>query len=191
MSGVSRSLRGSADTLASVVANPGFVRSVERVAEALVEALRRGGKVLVFGNGGSAADAQHLAAELVGRFRRPRRGLPAIALTTDSSALTSIGNDFGFEQVFARQVEALGAGGDVVLAISTSGGSANVLAGVETARRLGLTVIGLTGGTGGALAKAVDMAIIAPSDVTARIQECHVAVVHALCEAVDAAFAEE
>jgi len=191
VSSASRSLRGSADTLASVVANPGFVRSVERVAEALVEALRRGGKVLVFGNGGSAADAQHLAAELVGRFRRPRRGLPAIALTTDSSALTSIGNDFGFDQVFARQVEALGTGGDVVLAISTSGGSANVLAGVKTARRLGLTVIGLTGGSGGALAKAVDMAIIAPSDVTARIQECHAAVVHALCEAVDEAFAEE
>ena len=191
MSNVSRSLRGSADTLASAVANPGFVRSVERGAETLVEALRNGGKILAFGNGGSAADAQHLAAELVGRFRRPRHGLPALALTTDSSALTSIGNDFGFDQVFARQLEALGSSGDVALAISTSGGSPNVLAGVEAARRLGLTIIGLTGGNGGKLARTADLAIIAPSDVTARIQECHAAVVHALCEAVDAAFAEE
>jgi len=191
VSDVSRSLRGSADALASAVANPGFIRSVERAAGAMVEALKAGGKIVVFGNGGSAADAQHFAAELVGRFRRPRHGLPAIALTTDSSALTSIGNDFGFDKVFARQVEALGASGDVALAISTSGGSPNILAGVRAARRTGMAVIGLTGGRGGKLAKEAEMAIVAPSDVTARIQECHAAVVHALCEAVDAAFAEE
>ncbi|NOZ93121.1 MAG: SIS domain-containing protein [Acidobacteria bacterium] len=190
MTAVSRSLRGSADALASALSNPGFVESVERVAEMMVGVLRQGGKVLVFGNGGSAADAQHLAAELVGRYRRARRGLPAIALTTDSSALTSIGNDFGFDRVFARQLEALGAAGDMALAISTSGGSANVLAAVEAARRLGLAVVGLTGGGGGRLARGVDIAMVVPSDVTARIQECHIAVIHALCEAVDAAFAE-
>ena len=187
MSAVSRSLRGSADTLATAVANPGFVRSVERAAALLVEALQDGHMLLVFGNGGSAADAQHLAAELVGRFRRPRRGLAAVALTTDSSALTAIGNDFGFERVFARQVEALGSPGDVAVAISTSGDSPNVLAGVEAAQRAGMPVIGLTGGRGGKLRRAVDVAVVAPSDVTARIQECHIAVLHALCEAVDAA----
>ncbi|HHQ47725.1 MAG TPA: SIS domain-containing protein, partial [Acidobacteria bacterium] len=126
-------------------------------------------------------------AELVGRFRRPRRGLAAVALTTDSSALTAIGNDFGFERVFARQVEALGSPGDVAVAISTSGDSPNVLAGVEAAQRAGMPVIGLTGGRGGKLRRAVDVAVVAPSDVTARIQECHIAVLHALCEAVDAA----
>ncbi len=191
MTAVSRSLRGSADALASALANPGFVESVERAAGAMVKTFREGGKVLVFGNGGSAADAQHLAAELLGRYRRARRGLPAIALTTDSSALTSIGNDFGFDRVFARQLEALGVAGDVALAISTSGGSPNVLAAVEAARRLGLTVVGLTGGGGSRLARVVDIAIVAPSDVTARIQECHIAAIHALCEAVDEAFAGE
>jgi len=152
--------------------------------------LRNGGKVLFFGNGGSAADAQHLAAELVGRFVRERPGLPAIALTTDSSILTAIGNDYGFEQVFARQIQALGRPGDVAVAISTSGNSANVLEGVKEARKRNLKTIGLTGKDGGALAQQANVAITIPSTSTARIQECHIAIGHLFCELVDADFSE-
>jgi D-sedoheptulose 7-phosphate isomerase len=150
--------------------------------------LRNGGKVLFFGNGGSAADAQHLAAEFVGRFVRERAGLPAIALTTDSSILTAVGNDYGFEQVFARQIQALGRPGDVAIAISTSGNSANVLEGVKEARKRNLKTIGLTGKDGGALAQQADVAITIPSTSTARIQECHIAIGHLFCELVDADF---
>jgi D-sedoheptulose 7-phosphate isomerase len=152
--------------------------------------LRNGGKVLFFGNGGSAADAQHLAAELVGRFVRERAGLPAIALTTDSSILTAVGNDYGFEQVFARQIQALGRPGDVAVAISTSGNSANVVEGVKEARKRNLKTIGLTGTGGGALAQQADVAITIPSTSTARIQECHIAIGHLFCELVDADFSE-
>jgi len=152
--------------------------------------LRNGGKVLFFGNGGSAADAQHLAAELVGRFVRERAGLPAIALTTDSSILTAVGNDYGFEQVFARQIQALGRPGDVAVAISTSGNSANVLEGVKQARKRNLKTIGLTGKDGGTLAQQADVAITIPSTSTARIQECHIAIGHLFCELVDADFSE-
>lgn len=159
--------------------------AVTRSALALAGALRAGGKLLTFGNGGSAADAQHLAAELVGRFEAERRGLPAIALTTDSSALTAIANDYGFEAVFARQVQALGHRGDVALAISTSGSSANVLAGVEAARRVGMTTIGLCGAPGCALCRSVDIPIVAPHAATASIQEAHLAAEHALCRALE------
>ena len=152
--------------------------------------LRNGGKVLFFGNGGSAADAQHLAAELVGRFVRERAGLPAIALTTDSSILTAVGNDYGFEQVFARQIQALGRAGDVAVALSTSGNSANVLEGVKEARKRKLKTIGLTGKDGGALAQRADVAVTIPSTSTARIQECHIAIGHLFCELVDADFSE-
>src|SRR5207253_9935133 len=143
-------------------------------------------KVLIFGNGGSAADAQHMATELVGRFLVPvRRALPAIALTTDTSALTAIANDFGFERVFARQVEALGRRGDVALAISTSGTSANVLAGVRAAQAAGLTTVGLCGAPGCPLCELADVAIAAPPGSTARVQEAHLAIEHALCRAVE------
>jgi D-sedoheptulose 7-phosphate isomerase len=152
--------------------------------------LKVGGKVLFFGNGGSAADAQHLAAEFVGRFLRERAGLPAIALTTDSSILTAVGNDYGFEQVFARQIQALGRPGDVAVAISTSGNSANVLEGVKEARKGNLKTIGLTGKDGGALARQADVAITIPSTSTARIQECHIAIGHLFCELLDADFGE-
>jgi phosphoheptose isomerase len=162
-------------------------RDAAAAAQLLVAALRRGGRVLLFGNGGSAADAQHLAAELVSRFQMERAALPALALTTDTSALTAIGNDYGFDEVFARQVEGLGRAGDVVVGISTSGRSPNVLRGLEAARGKGLSTIGLTGGDGGALARLADVAIVAPSDVTAFIQECHIALGHALCGAVEAA----
>jgi D-sedoheptulose 7-phosphate isomerase len=151
----------------------------------MAEVLQRGGKLLFFGNGGSAADAQHLASEFVNRFLRDRRALAAVALTTDTSALTSIGNDLGFDQVFSRQVEALAQPGDLVVAISTSGNSSNVLRGVEAARHLGCATVGMTGGTGGLLAKAVDEAFVVPSAETPRIQETHITLGHALCALVD------
>jgi D-sedoheptulose 7-phosphate isomerase len=151
----------------------------------MVEVLERGGKLLFFGNGGSAADAQHLAAEFVNRFLRDRNALAAVALTTDTSALTSIGNDLGFEHVFSRQVEALGRTGDLVVAISTSGNSPNVLQGVQAARRLGCATVGLTGGSGGLLASSVDEAFVVPSAETPRIQETHITLGHALCALVE------
>jgi D-sedoheptulose 7-phosphate isomerase len=155
-------------------------------AAALVAAALTGGsKVLLFGNGGSASDAQHIAAEWVGRFVANRRALPAIALTANSSELTSIGNDFGFEHVFARGIEAHGVRGDVAIALSTSGNSPNVLAAVATARARGLRTIGLTGKSGGALASQVDLVVRVPSDETPRIQEAHIAICHAICEVVD------
>ena len=140
-----------------------YAPRIEAVARRMAETLRMGGKILFFGNGGSAADAQHLAAEFVNRFLRDRSALAAVSLTTDTSALTSIGNDLGFDQVFSRQVEALGRPGDLVVAISTSGNSPNVLRGVEAARRLGCGTVGLTGGSGGLLANAVDDAFIVPA----------------------------
>jgi D-sedoheptulose 7-phosphate isomerase len=160
--------------------------AIAAAALRIADTFRAGGRLLAFGNGGSAADAQHLAAELAGRFERERPGLPALALTANSSDLTAIGNDYGFEQVFARLVQAQGRAGDLALAISTSGNSPNVLAGIAAARAGGLSCLGLCGRGGGKLAAAVDLAIVVPSDVTARIQESHIAVIHALCASVDA-----
>jgi D-sedoheptulose 7-phosphate isomerase len=160
-------------------------------AERVIAALRAGHKVLLCGNGGSAADAQHIAAELVGRYTRERHGLPAIALTTDTSALTAIGNDYGFDRIFARQVEALAQAGDVLIAISTSGNSPNVLQAVEAARRLGVATVGLAGRDGGALRGASDLCIVAPHDETARIQELHITVGHILCDLVEASLVGE
>ena len=157
-----------------------------RAGDVIVAALRQGNQLLLFGNGGSAADAQHLAAEFVGHYVSERSPLSAMALTTDTSALTAIGNDYGFDQVFVRQIRALGRRGDVAIAISTSGRSRNVILGVEAAREAGLTTIALTGGDGGNLAPIVDVAIVVPSTTTARIQECHIAIGHVLCEYVDA-----
>jgi D-sedoheptulose 7-phosphate isomerase len=151
------------------------------------DTLRGGHKLLLFGNGGSAADAQHIAAEFVGRFERERRPWPAIALTTDTSALTALGNDYGIDVIFARQVEALGQAGDLVLALSTSGNSPNILAAVKAARAKGLRTIGLTGESGGQLAALCDLALCVPSRRTPRIQEAHIMICHALCEVVEAA----
>ena len=159
---------------------------IAAAAELLVGSFRAGGKLLAFGNGGSAADAQHLASELAGRFDRERPGLPALALTANTSDLTAIGNDYGFERVFSRLVEAHGREGDVVVALSTSGNSPNVIAGVEAARARGLRTIGLVGKGGGLLASHCEVVIQAPSQVTARVQECHIAAVHVLCELIDA-----
>lgn len=158
---------------------------VERAARALIGALRKKRKVLLFGNGGSAADAQHIAAELVGRFLSERRGLPAIALTTNSSNLTAIANDYGYDASFSRQVEALGEKGDVAIAISTSGNSANVIAGVRRARALGLVTVGFLGRDGGKLKGLVDFALVVPSKDTQRIQETHITLGHVLCELVE------
>ena len=152
----------------------------------IADALAAGRKLLLFGNGGSAADAQHLAAEFVGRFLAERRPLAAIALTTDTSALTAIANDYGYDQVFARQVRALGAPGDVALAISTSGRSPSVLRAVEACREKGIRTIGLTGGDGGALAGAADVVLrVSASTLSCRIQETHILVGHVICELVD------
>lgn len=160
-----------------------LIAAIDVVAQAFTD----GHKLLLFGNGGSAADAQHIAAELVNRFKLDRRGLPAIALTTDTSALTSIANDMGYEAVFARQIDALGAPGDVAIAISTSGNSPSVLRAVRECRRKKMKVIALTGGTGGRLAKSADITLnVSSTKETARIQETHILVGHVLCEQVDA-----
>jgi len=151
-----------------------------------VKALREGGKVLLFGNGGSAADAQHLAAEFVNRFIYERPALPAIALSTDTSILTSVSNDRDFSQVFARQVEALGKKGDIVFGISTSGSSPNVLRAIEVAKAMGMKTVGLTGCQGGKLAGMVDHALVVPSRSTPRIQEVHITVGHVICQLVEA-----
>jgi len=158
-------------------------------AELVLGALGRGGKVLVFGNGGSAADAQHFAAELVGRYRAERRGLAAIALTTDTSAITAIANDYGYERVFARQIEALGRLGDVAIGITTSGTSPNVVAGLEAALARGIATVALTGGDGGRVAALAHAPIVVPGTVTARIQEVHRTLLHAICELVEARIA--
>ena len=157
-------------------------------AEDMAERLRRGCKILVCGNGGSAADAQHLAAELSGRYLKERRALAGLALTTDTSALTAIGNDYGYDQVFSRQVEALGRPGDLLIGISTSGNSPNVILAVEAAQGLGMRTLGLLGRDGGKLKDRVDDALVVPSTVTARIQEVHQMVYHFWCEALDAEF---
>ncbi|MEZ5308707.1 MAG: D-glycero-beta-D-manno-heptose 1-phosphate adenylyltransferase [Pyrinomonadaceae bacterium] len=164
--------------------------SIRRCAALIVEALRNGGKVLICGNGGSAADAQHIAAEFVGRYETERRSLPAIALTTDTSALTAISNDYGFDKVFERQVSGLAAPGDVLIAISTSGNSPNINAAVMRAREIGCATIGLTGAGGKKLAGLCDNSVLVPSTRTARIQEAHITIGHIWCEIVDREFAE-
>ena len=160
-------------------------------AAALVSTYRDGGKALLFGNGGSAADAQHLAAEFVGRFLLQRDPLPALALNANNSAVTAIANDYGYDMVFARQLQAHAAPGDIAIAISTSGNSPNVIEAVLCARRMGLFTIALTGASGGRLRDTVDALIAVPSEETPRIQECHILIGHALCDAVEQAVALE
>ncbi len=160
--------------------------TIRSIAQRISEALKEGGKVLWMGNGGSAADSQHLAAELVGRYTRERPAAAAIALTTDTSILTAVANDYGFESIFARQIEALCAPGDVVVGISTSGNSPNVLAGIEKARAMGAYTIGFTGGDGGRLAELADVSLVAPAEEVSRIQECHILIGHIICDWVEA-----
>ena len=184
---VEQSIRDSLAAQERLLA-PEMVAAIERAAALIAETLRGGGKLVCFGNGGSAADATHVAAEFVGRFLRERAALAAISLSDHASAVTAIGNDYGFDHVFERQVEAQVRPGDVVLAISTSGRSANVLRGVEAARRIGARTIALTGGDGGALT-GCDVCLIAPADSTPRIQECHTLMYHLLCDEAEAALA--
>ena len=179
-----------AETIALHERAKGNPQPVLKAAAAIVEALGRGGKLLLFGNGGSAADAQHVAAEFVGRFQRERAAMAAIALTTDTSVLTSIGNDYAYERVFARQVEALGRPGDVAFGISTSGSSPNVVAALKAAGTLGLVTIALTGGDGGLVGRAAAIHVNVPSDVTARVQEVHRTLLHVICELVERAVVE-
>lgn len=154
-------------------------------ARRLIETLKIGNKLLIMGNGGSAADAQHFAGEIVSRFRMERPGLPAIALSTDTSIITAIGNDYGFERVFSRQVEALAAPGDALIGISTSGNSANILKALEVGRQAGCSTIGLLGRDGGTIKPLCDLALIMPSDDTPRIQEGHITVIHIICDLIE------
>lgn len=168
----------------------GLAPTIDTAAQTMTHALRRGNKILFCGNGGSAADSQHLAAELQGRFLRERKPLAAIALTTDTSVLTAIGNDYGYEQVFARQLGGLGSSGDVLVAISTSGNSINVVEAAHTARRKAIHVIALTGASGGALADHADIALKVPANRTDLIQEMHIVTGHILCGLVEEAIAK-
>ena len=171
------------------VAESEYPQSVERAANVLVDALERGGKLLVFGNGGSSADAQHFAAELVGRFVRERAALPAVALATNQALLTAWSNDYSYDDVFAREIDALGVAGDVAFGISTSGKSRNVLKALERARARGLRTIGLTGANSVLMAAHCDVVLAVPLSTTARIQEVHLVTYHAICAAIDARLA--
>ena len=162
-----------------------FTDQIQAVCTLITNALNKGNKVLLFGNGGSASDAQHIAAEFTGRFVKNRQAYAAIALTTDTSALTAIANDYGFERVFARQVEALARPGDVLIGISTSGNSPNVLAGFKTGKDVGCKLIGFTGNTGGQMKAVCDITLIVNSTTTARIQEAHILIGHIICSAID------
>jgi len=165
-----------------------LIPSVESASEMIIATLKNGNKILLCGNGGSASDAQHIAAELTGRYKSERKGLPGLALTTDTSALTAISNDYGYHRVFDRQVEALANTGDLLIGISTSGNSANIVSALKTAKEMGCTCLGLSGKDGGEMNKVCDLNIVVPSDDTPRIQEMHILIGHTLCQAVDDAF---
>lgn len=182
---VSHLIEASIATKQCLLNSTDVVLAVAKVSEILVDALRRGNKALLFGNGGSAADAQHIAAELVGRFAFDRPALPALALSVNSSCVTAIGNDYGFDRVFSRQLEALARPGDIAIGISTSGNSSNVLNAMLAAKKVGLHTIALTGSTGGNLRNSVDHCICVPSNETPRIQECHILIGHIISELVE------
>jgi D-sedoheptulose 7-phosphate isomerase len=172
-------------TIERVLADTQLIADAERAAMLCIAALRQGNKILLAGNGGSAADSQHIAAELVSRLNYDRPGLSAIALTTDSSALTAIANDYGYEHVFARQLEAIGSKGDVLIAISTSGNSANIIAALQSARNKGIATIGLTGKTGGKMDGMCEVLLKIPSTSTPNIQECHIMFGHIICQMIE------
>ncbi len=161
------------------------IETIVEIADALTQSLKKGGKIIFFGNGGSAADSQHIAAEFIGRFKHERRSLAALALTTDTSVLTALGNDYGFDVLFARQLEGLAKKGDVAIAISTSGNSKNVIEAVKVAKKKRMTVVGFTGNEGGKLAALCDLNLIVASRNTARIQESHICFAHIICELVE------
>jgi D-sedoheptulose 7-phosphate isomerase len=177
--------QSSLDGLTKAAGSDDVRATTRAIAQALTNALRNGKKLLLIGNGGSAADAQHIAAEIVGRYKRERPGWAAIALTTDTSALTAIANDYGVEQMFARQVQGLGQPGDVMFALTTSGRSKNILAAIDVARQLGVTVVGFTGTKGDSMKSVCDHTLIAPSEDTPVIQQIHMMVAHAICDQVE------
>lgn len=182
---VSKMIEASIATKQLLLGSQEVLAIVAKVSEVLVTALQQGNKVLLFGNGGSAADSQHIAAELVGRFAFDRPPLPALALSVNTSCVTAIGNDYGYDLVFARQLEALARAGDVAIGITTSGNSPNVLKGMAAAKKMGVHTVGMTGRAGGSLKTAVDYCICVPSNETPRIQECHILVGHIISELVE------
>ena len=182
---ISAHLALSRDALERATQDAGLLDTARKIADVITSALRGGNKLLLAGNGGSAADAQHIAAEIVGRYKKDRPAYAAIALTTDTSALTAIGNDYGFEQIFARQVEGLGRRGDVLLVFSTSGRSANILAALKVARQQGLVTVGFTGSKGTDMAAFCDHLLVAPSDETAVIQQIHLTFAHGICDVIE------
>ena len=182
---VRRSIEGSIAVKQLLLNDDEIVSSMARISKILVEAFQKGNKPLLFGNGGSAADAQHIAAEFVGRFAFDRPPLPALALSVNTSAVTAIGNDYGFDLLFARQIEALGRAGDVAIGISTSGNSPNVLQGIAMAKKMGLHTVALAGASGGKMKGAADYCLCAPSNETPRIQECHILIGHIISELVE------
>ena len=184
---VEREFFASHSIVSALYANTAYREIAAAVAILFVQTLKAGHKLLFAGNGGSAADAQHIAGEFVSRFHFDRPGLPAISLATDTSILTAIGNDYGYDQVFSRQIEAIGRPGDVFVAISTSGNSGNIVAAIEVAKAKGLTVVAFTGGNGGKIAAMSDYVLLAPSTSTPRIQECHLVTYHLLCALVEEA----
>ena len=184
-------LKRSREALERSAQDAAIVDAAREIADVIAAALRAGNKLLIAGNGGSAADAQHIAAEIVGRYKQDRPAYAAIALTTDTSALTAIGNDYGFEQVFARQVEGLGRSGDVLLALSTSGRSPNILAALNSARQRGLITVGFTGAKGTSLGALCDHLLMAPSDDTAVIQQIHMTLAHGICETIERALMDK
>jgi len=175
----------SITTKAQVLYDDVLVETIEKAALLITDVFKKGGKAFIFGNGGSAADSQHFAAELIGRFQKERRALPAIALTTDTSSLTALANDYSFNIIFKRQLEALACPKDIAIAISTSGGASNVLEAVKAAKKLRLKTLSLTGLKGAGLSKMTDISLIAPSTITARIQESHILFIHIICELVE------
>jgi D-sedoheptulose 7-phosphate isomerase len=188
---VKRRVRESIAVKEAILENESLLDLVQEVAGVCVRSLKQGGKLLFFGNGGSAADAEHLAAELVGRYSRERRALPAVSLTANSSCLTAIGNDYSYELVFSRQIEAFGNKGDIAIGISTSGNSPNVVRALRVAKGKGMITAAMTGKTGGTLKALVDYCLRIPSTQTARIQEGHILVGHVLCEIIEESLANE
>jgi D-sedoheptulose 7-phosphate isomerase len=178
-------LKQSLAALERANSDAALLATARAIAAAMIDALRSGNKILLIGNGGSAADAQHIAAEIIGRYKQDRPAYAAVALTTDTSALTAIANDYGFEQMFARQVEGLGQRGDVLLALSTSGRSPNILAALRTARARGLVTIGFTGSKGEALGALCDHLLVSPSDDTPIVQQIHLAIAHGICDEIE------
>ena len=186
-----QSIEASIAAKQRLLGDAGLISTVAEVSQILVEAMGKGNKLILFGNGGSAADAQHIAAEFVGRFAFNRPPLPAMALSVNTSCLTAIGNDYGYELTFSRQVEALGKSGDVAIGISTSGNSPNVLHGLATAKKMGMPTVAFAGGTGGKMKDAADYLLCAPSNDTPRIQECHILIGHIISELVEATIFHE